>query len=287
MEKEASTNPAVRLLQGMLIGTGAVLPGVSGGVLMVIFGLYQPVMALLAHPLRRLREGLRQLLPVLLGIALGFLGIARLLGFLLRAYPEPSVCVFVGMIAGMIPSLFREAGEKGRSAADWAILAAAFSVTLAFLLFLRVVRVTLVPGFGWYVFCGFCLALSVIVPGMSFSTLLMPLGLYTPFIEGIGRLDMPVLIPGGLGAALTMALLARGVAWLLERRYALVFHGVIGVVMAATLVIIPLEGFGRGVAPFAVNLLCLMAGGAAAWALERLNQRTMMPDDEQKREARP
>lgn len=273
MEKEASMNPVVRLLQGMLIGTGAVLPGISGGVLMVIFGLYQPLMAVLAHPVRGLRDNLRQLLPVLLGIVLGFLGVARLLGFLLRSYPEPSVCLFVGMIAGMLPSLFKEAGERGRGSSAWVALAAAFGVTLTLLLLLRVVRVTIVPDFLWYVFCGFCLALSVIVPGMSFSTLLMPLGLYTPFIEGIGRLNLAVLLPGGLGAVLTMALMARGVAWLMERRYALVFHGVIGVVMAATLVIIPFASFARGWASFAVNAGCAMAGAATAWGMERLNRR--------------
>lgn len=273
MEKEASMNPVARLLQGMLIGTGAVLPGVSGGVLMVIFGLYQPLMAILAHPVRGLRDGLRQLLPVLLGIVLGFLGIARLLGFLLHSYPEPSVCLFVGMIAGMLPSLFKEAGERGRSFSAWIALTAAFGITLTLLLLLRVVRVTIVPDFLWYVFCGFCLALSVIVPGMSFSTLLMPLGLYTPFIEGIGRLNLAVLLPGGLGAVLTMALMARGVAWLMERRYALVFHGVIGVVMAATLVIIPFDSFARGWTSFAVNAVCAMAGAATAWGMERLNRR--------------
>ena len=272
MEKELSVSPVARLLQGMLIGTGAVLPGVSGGVLMVIFGLYQPLMAILAHPVRGLRDGLRQLLPVLLGIVLGFLGIARLLGFLLHSYPEPSVCLFVGMIAGMLPSLFKEAGERGRSSAAWIALMAAFGITLTLLLIFRVIQVTIIPGFLWYVFCGFCLALSVIVPGLSFSTLLMPLGLYTPFIEGIGRLDMTVLLPGGLGAALTMALLARGVAWLLERRYAMVFHGVIGVVMAATLVIIPFDSFVRGWMSSAVNLACAAAGAATAWGMERLNK---------------
>ena len=91
-----------------------------------------------------------------------------------------------------------------------------FLIILALLLTLQVVSVQIVPGFGWYLFCGFCLALSVIVPGMSFSTLLMPLGLYTPFIDGIGRFDFGVLIPGGIGALLTILLLARAVTHLMD-----------------------------------------------------------------------
>lgn len=69
----------------------------------------------------------------------------------------------------------------------------------ALLLGLQFSSVRITPNFAWYLFCGFCLALSVIAPGMSFSTLLMPLGLYTPFIDGIGHLNMSVLLPGGLG----------------------------------------------------------------------------------------
>ena len=61
---------------------------------------------------------------------------------------------------------------------------------------LKLTSVEVTPNFFWYLFCGFCLALSVIAPGMSFSTLLMPLGLYTPFVDGIGHFDLSVLIPG-------------------------------------------------------------------------------------------
>ncbi|MGN1019883.1 MAG: DUF368 domain-containing protein [Aristaeellaceae bacterium] len=273
MSDKRQAGPALRLLEGALIGTGAVLPGVSGGVLMVAFGVYQPVLALLAHPMRAFRAHMQLLLPVLTGVALGFLGIARLLGFVLEAYPAPSVCVFVGLIGGMLPALLREAGERGRSGGSRAALAAAFAVTLSLLTGLKALRLQVTPGFGAYLFCGFCLALSVIAPGMSFSTLLMPLGLYTPFVAGLGRLDPAVLVPAGLGAAVTMLLLARAVTRLLEIHYAPVFHGIIGVVTAATLVIVPYGSFASGAGACLINLCCLAAGIAAALALDGFNRR--------------
>ncbi|MGN0971232.1 MAG: DUF368 domain-containing protein [Aristaeellaceae bacterium] len=278
MTDEGRTSPAIRLMQGALIGTGAVLPGVSGGVLMVVFGVYRPVMALLAHPLTALRQHMRLLLPVLAGVALGFLGLARLLGFLLTAYPEPSACLFAGLIGGMLPSLFREAGKQGRGKAAWAALGMAFALTLAVLAVLRAVQVRIAPGFGWYLFCGFCLALSVIAPGMSFSTLLMPLGLYTPFVAGLGRLDMAVLLPAGLGAAVTMLLLARAVTRLLDAHASVMLHGIIGLVMAATVVMIPFAGFVSGAGRCVVNLICLGMGGVAALAMARINARVDKPE---------
>ena len=63
----------VRMLQGMLIGLGAVLPGISGGVLCVIFGIYRPVMELLSNPRKYFFTHIRKLLPVILGGAVGFL----------------------------------------------------------------------------------------------------------------------------------------------------------------------------------------------------------------------
>ena len=112
-------------------------------------------------------------------------------------------------------------------------------------------------NFVWYLFCGFCLALSVIAPGMSFSTLLMPLGLYTPFVDGIGHLDMGVLIPGGLGALITVILLAKAVNALFDRHYSLAFHAIIGIVIAATVMIIPYQSFTVSMNQSIVNLVCL------------------------------
>lgn len=269
----------LRLAQGALIGLGAVLPGVSGGVLCVIFGLYQPVMALLSHPIRAFRQQARLLLPVVAGIALGFLGVAKVLGFLLARYPDPSVCLFVGLIGGMLPSLLRQAGEQGRGPAAWMALGVAFAAVLAVLLGLRAVSVTIAPGWGWYLFCGVCLALSVIVPGLSFSTLLMPLGLYAPFVAGIGGLDMGVLLPGAAGALVTVLLLSRAVTRLMARHYAVMFHAIVGVVTAATLVIIPFGSFAASVNGCLTNVLCLMLGVLAALALERLNGSVARPEE--------
>ena len=180
---------AVKVLQGSLIGLGAVLPGISGGVLCVVFGIYKSIMELLADPFHKFKTHVPKLLPVIVGAVIGFLGIANVLSILLEKYPAPSVCLFVGLIGGMLPSLFREAGEQGRNKASWVSMVIAAVVVFALLTALQVFSVEITPNFLWYVFCGACLALSIIAPGMSFSTLLMPLGLYEPFVAGIGHLD--------------------------------------------------------------------------------------------------
>ena len=262
----------LRALQGMLIGVGAVLPGISGGVLCVVFGIYKPVMELLSSPVKKFKTHVPRLLPVIVGAALGFLGVAKVLAFFLEKYPDQSVCLFVGLIGGMLPSLFREAGEQGRTRGSWISLVAAFAVVLALLLSLNVLSVTIAPSFGWYLFCGFCMALSIIAPGMSFSTLLMPLGLYTPLVDGIGNLDFGVLVPAGIGALVTIVCLAKAINALFTHFYSCAFHAIVGIVIAATLVIIPFGSFTQGVGTAVANIVCLVVGVVAALALDKFNQ---------------
>lgn len=266
----------LRLLQGALIGLGAVLPGISGGVLSVIFGIYKPLMELLANPFHNFRTHVPKLFPYIIGAGIGFMGIANLLALVLEKYPAPSVCLFVGLIAGMLPSLFREAGEKGRGRKDYISLFTAMALVFALLIGLNLASVEIAPGFGWYLFCGFCLALSIIAPGMSFSTLLMPLGLYTPFVDGIGHLNGSVLIPGGIGAFITVIFLSKAVNALFERYYSLAFHAITGIVIAATVMIIPYESFATSLRSGLINIFWLAAGVVAASLLDRFNSRVSM-----------
>lgn len=265
-----------RIFQGALIGLGAVLPGISGGVLGVIFGIYKPIMELISHPFANFKTHVPKLIPVIIGGIIGFLGIANLLAFFLEKYPDPSVCLFIGLITGMLPSLFREAGEQGRSKGSFISLIVCMAVIFLLLNGLNMASVTITPNFFWYMFCGFCLALSIIAPGMSFSTLLMPLGLYTPFIDGIGHLDFSVLIPGGIGALLTVIVLAKAINALFTHCYSIAFHGIVGIVIAATVMIIPFSGFTASLGQAIINIVCILVGIVLALLLDKFNSRVDM-----------
>ena len=83
---------------------------------------------------------------MIIGGAVGFLGVAKILAFFLEKYPDPSVCLFIGLITGMLPSLFREAGEKGRPKGSWAAMVIAFAVIIGLLVSLNMFSVTISPN---------------------------------------------------------------------------------------------------------------------------------------------
>lgn len=278
----------IKIIQGALIGAGGVLPGVSGGVLAVLFGLYKPLMKFLAHPLKNLKSSLLELWPILLGFAIGYVGIAKLLEEVLKAYETQALAVFVGMTIGIMPSLFREAGEKGRNKNSWISMAVVFVAAFVILGGARILQLTIVPNFGWNMFGGACLTLSIIAPGMSGSVLMLPLqmtasdGTMSTFYEhitgAIGNMNFAVLLPVVVGAVLAFVLLTRAIDWMMNNHYSVMFHGIIGLVIAATIFTIPFAAFGAGVASCLTHVAFVIVGCIATLLLDKLNSKVEKPE---------
>lgn len=247
---------AIRLFQSMLIGLAAMLPGVSGGVLCVAFDVYQPIMRLLADPLHTFKADLPPILPHIAGAALGFFGVARLLSRLMARFPAPSIALFVGLVLGMLPKLLQEAGSRGRSKGSIASLILSSALILCLLTLLRHSSFTIKPSVPARLLCGFALAISLVVPGMSFSTLLMPLDLYDPFLAGISMLNPAVLLPAVAGTLMGLMLLPRAVNALYGRYFSIVSHAVVGTTFAATIAVIPYRAC---LASTQTSITCLVA----------------------------
>ena len=259
-------------LCGVLIGAGAILPGVSGGVLAVVFDIYRPFMEVLTRPRRAVPKYWKMLIPLGLGWAAGFMGFAKGISAAIALSAAATTWLFIGLIAGTAPSLFREAGKEGRSASAWGSFLLCAAAVFAGLFYVsRVVRVQVEPSFWWYNFCGALWGMGVVIPGMTSSSVMMALGLYQPMLEGLARLDFLVLAAALPGMFLTIALLARLVTWFFRRHYAAAFHGILGFVMASTLVIVPTEYAGAG--EMALSALCAAAGFVLAYFLARMDKR--------------
>ena len=259
----------LRFVQGLIIGVGGILPGVSGGVLCVVFGLYRSVMEVCAAPFKNLKKYLGLLLPVALGAAVGCFGLAHLVGAAMQAYPDYATAAFVGLILGTLPALLRTAREKPASRGS----APAFftSFVLFFALFLLLGRgegLAIQPNFFWYLLTGVIWGVSIVLPGLSLSSILIFLGLFAPLVEGAKNLDFAVLLPVGIGGIAAIALLARLMNRLFARYPAVMSYIILGVVAATTIPLIP-TGF-ASVADFFVRLLLLIVGFAVALAFDRL-----------------
>ena len=240
MKNTQTKNCILRVLQGAIIGAGAILPGISGGVLAVVFGIYRPAMELLTHPRRALQRYWRMLLAVGIGWAIGFLGGGSVILALFHQSETVATCLFIGLILGTLPDLWHEAGTQGRGNGSYISLIVSFLALFSALMAVKFSSFAEMPANFWgFLFCGVLWGFSFIIPGMTSSSILMAVGLLTPMGDGITHLDLSVLLPWTIGMCGVVALFARLVSKLFDAHYPLAYHAVIGVVLASTLAIIP------------------------------------------------
>ena len=276
MRRKRDRNFGIRwlrdLLCGVLIGAGAILPGVSGGVLAVVFDIYRPFMEVLTHPREAIPKYWRWFLPIGLGCAIGFLGFAKGIAAAIDISSTVTTWLFIGLIVGTIPSLYREAGKEGRSIGSWVSMAVCAAAIFFSLFYVgKVICFTVEPSFWWYNFCGALWGMSLVIPGMTSSSVMMALGLYQPMLEGLARLDFLVLSACLPGMVLTILLLARLVSWFFRKHYSIAFHGIFGIVLASTLVIIPTSYVGAW--EIVLSAVCCIGGFLLAYFMARLDRR--------------
>ncbi|MBE5816917.1 MAG: DUF368 domain-containing protein [Clostridiales bacterium] len=258
-----------RVLQGALIGVGSILPGVSGGVLCVMFGIYRPIMELFTHPFKALKKHIFLFIPIGIGGVLGFFGLAKLVEYFFETSPQYMVCLFFGLIAGTIPSLYKEAGLQGRTKGSYVAMIASFIGLTVFLILMETLTsMSITPNIWWYFFCGVIWGLSLIVPGLSSSSILIFIGLYQPMTSGIANFALDVIIPLGVGIVASALALARGVNTLYEKKYSIISHIVIGLVSASAIMIVPRSY--NGIVEILVCIVCAAVGFAAAMGMDKL-----------------
>ena len=279
MSNETTTRPKtsfadwiLRLLKGVLVGIGFITPGLSGGALAVVFGIYEPLMRWLGNLREKFLQNLIYFVPVGIGGILGVLAFSKVVEWAFGHYAAQFTWLFIGFIAGTFPSLIKTSGKQGRKSWHVGLLAAVAVGTLFLMRWLETIRsVQMVQNFGSWLLSGAMIGLGVVVPGMSPSNFLIYLGLYEPMASGISRLDFGVIIPLALGGLACVLLFAKLVSWLFKKYYTLMYHIILGIVVGSTLAIIPAGVSGLGM--IAACALLFTAGGLVSYLLAKLDEK--------------
>lgn len=215
-------------LKSIIVGLGGIAPGLSGSVLMILFGLYQEVLEALGtlFTIRRVspkgrwsllspdfKEKIRFLLPVLGGMGVGVLLFSRLLHFFLTRYEATTRFAFLGLILGTVPFFYREVKKKGFSKKYCIVIAAAVVAgTWLFTLNADMFEQVTDPNLLQKIILGIAVAASAIVPGVDPAVLLSSLGLYEMYVSALANIELGILLPmvvglciGGVGISFLMS----------------------------------------------------------------------------------
>jgi len=230
----------LRVVKGMVIALGFILPGVSGGVLAAIMGLYEPLLRFIAHIRHNFWKNFLFFVPVGIGGIIGLVVLSRPLEFLLERWPVIVLWGFAGAILGTLPALFRESTREGpRDRTDLAWLIGTAILGGIGLYLLPLIGLSLPNNFLGFFIAGVLIALGVLVPGLSPSNLLLILGIFSAMLAGFSERNIVgVFLPIILGAITAMALFSKLMESLLDRYPSRVYHFIIGLVIASTILIV-------------------------------------------------
>ena len=241
----------ILILKGMIIGVANVIPGVSGGTLMITLGIYEKIIGVISHFFKNFKENLKFLIPLGIGLVAAILLFSKIIGLALDKYPFPTTLFFIGLILGGLPLLWKKVNTKKKKFSNWLIFALTFLFVVSFA-FLNSVsnEVNLsnlnILGYLYLFLVGMIASATMIIPGISGSFVLMLLGYYKPIIDVVSSLTdfsllgKNILILGvlGIGILIGIVLVAKLIEYLFKKAEVKTYYGVLGFVLASIIAII-------------------------------------------------
>ena len=248
-------------IKGIAIGAGAILPGISSGVLCVVFGIYEKLLDSVLSFFSDIKKNTKFLLPILLGIGIGILIFSNILNYFLFEFPIQTKSIFIGLILGSIPSLIKDVNNKTNFKFHYILYALfTFILGIASVVLEKYVNLSYVSNsFSnlYLILSGFIMSVGIIVPGVSSTIILMLMGVYSTYLSSISCLYFPVLIPMGIGLILGCLMCMKLTKFLLTHFYAQTFYSIIGFTLGSIFVLFPNVGFNlNGL----ICVLCIFLG---------------------------
>lgn len=246
-----------KLLQGIIIGTANIIPGVSGGTMMVAMGIYDKLIHSITHLFTEFKESMKFLIPIFVGVGAALVIVARILEYCFSVFPIQTNLLFVGLIVGSLPFIVKHV--KGQKTTPGMIL--------CFVVFFVIVTGMALMGenqgnsadvsFGLIniiklFLVGVIAAATMVIPGVSGSMMLMVLGYYNTIlecvndtVEAVTRIDiagvmenMLILVPFGIGVVLGIFLIAKIIEFIFQRAETHAYWAIIGLIVASPIAIL-------------------------------------------------
>lgn len=247
-------------VKGIAIGAGAILPGISSGVLCVIFGLYEKLLNSILHFFKDIKKNIKFLMPIIIGCFFGVVLFGKVLNYFLYEFPIQTKSLFIGFILASTSSIARKINSKEKFKFNYifcflfALLIGIGSVVLENYL---PISSTENINFIYLILCGFFMSIGIVVPGVSSTIILTLLGVYSIYLSSVSNLFLPVLIPIGIGLVIGGFIFMKLIKYFIDNHYACTFYSIIGFTLGSILVLIPTC---TSTIEFVISLLCIVLG---------------------------
>ena len=278
-----------QILRGVVIGVANIIPGVSGGTMMVSMGIYDTLIHCITHLFKEFKKSVLTLLPYAIGMVVAIVGLSFVIEFLFDHYPLPTNTAFIGLILGGLPVIFKRVKDSPRKPGS--VGGVLFLLFFALIIALQImgesgghaVTITLSLVEIVKLLCiGMLASATMVIPGVSGSMILMLLGYYDPVISSISGLvkaltagdwglvfhNAGILIPFGLGIVIGIFAIAKLIEVLMAKWESWTYCAILGLVCASPVAILMSTSFaGLSVGLVVVSLITFAVGFYAAYLM--------------------
>jgi len=287
--------PVINFFKGLVIGIANLVPGVSGGTMALVMGIYERLVEAIGRFLtnkKKRKEYFLFLLPIFLGAAAGILLLARAFSFLLSSetFAQPTYFFFIGLILGSIPFLITVhkdmrvrplrtiffliglglvvllafVGGKDNASETFQVKYSLFNI-------LNITGISIRYGL-WLFFCGVITSSAMVIPGVSGSAILLGLGEYKNVLNFVSELMVVQLLVFGIGALVGIVGCARLIDYCLKKFPSNTYYFIIGLVVASIFQVVmsSLKSLSPGLLPVLLSIAAAGCGFAIAYGLGRI-----------------
>ena len=276
----------LEMLRGMVIGLANIIPGVSGGTMMVSMGIYDTLIHCITHLFKEFKKSILTLLPYAVGMVLAIGGLSFALKWAFAVYPLPTNTLFIGLILGGLPAILRQVKGKKKGAVGAVLFVVFFALIIVMQIFQSEHVATITLSFGEVIklfMLGAVASATMVIPGVSGSMILKLLGYYEPvvtvaipgLISGLAHgewaavgANVGILLPFGLGIVVGIFAIAKLIEVLLAHWEGQTYCAILGLVTASPVAILmATEMVNLSWTTLIISLLTFAIGFYIAWRL--------------------
>lgn len=231
-------------IKGFIMGIANIIPGVSGGTIALILGIYEKFIHSINNLFKDLKNNIKFLLPILIGIVISILTMSNIIDYSYKNFAIATTLFFMGLITGGVPMLYSKVKNKKKSNLNILIMVLTFSFVI-FMAFANKIFDYQTISFAnmnilsyiILLIVGMIASATMIIPGVSGSLVLMLLGYYYPIIELIKNIfniqNIIILMVFGIGVLLGIILISKLIEYLFKKHETNTYYGVLGFIYAS------------------------------------------------------
>ncbi len=239
--------------KGIMIGVANIIPGVSGGTIAVVLGIFDQLIESINNFYKDLRKYLPFLIPIGLGAVTGIILFSSLIKYALEKYSFPTSMFFVGLVVGSIPFIYKRAVSRGFKVSYLVPLAIAFLAVVGLSLTKAPTSMNTAYNVDFMLilkcfFGGVVASCAMVIPGISGSFTLMLLGLYPIVIDHVAGIKeylalpsnfallfqlLKVIAPIGIGTIIGIFLISGIIESLLSKFYSVTYFVILGLIFGS------------------------------------------------------